>query len=134
MEAAIKIGRAIYFLIILLIILLTVSPPVNANTITFSGLNQTNKTLDVYDINAIAPGNESGFVSTINNTDVFYFEPGDSYNFQISTKKNTTFLSDPLSFGAFVFSSKGEALVYFGVLLFLGAALCCGLFIMGRRR
>jgi len=112
-------------------LLLALSAQASANSIQFSGLNQVNKSIDIYDINAIAAGGD-GYVDTINSSELFYFTPGNSYNFEIRAENNTTFLSNPLSFGDFVFGDKGIIILYFIFLVFLLALFCGGAFLMFR--
>ncbi len=102
-----------------------------ANSIQFTGLQQVNKTIDVYDLTDIADGGDQAPVTTINNSDKFYYTPGHTYNFQIKSQNTTTFLSGPMEFANFFIGDETRLLAIgtflilciFTVLLVGGAAI-----------
>lgn len=94
---------------IIIIGLIMMAGLAQANNVQFSGLGQVNKTVQVYDINQIAPDND-GKVGTINSSDNFYYQPGDSYTFEITAPSNKTFLSDSNNFLGFYMGDETRSI------------------------
>ncbi len=124
--AAPRTGRILFFILITLIILIV---PVWANSIQFSGLEKVNKTIEIQDINQVASGG-NGYVSTINNSELFYFTPGDSYVFIVKPQNNTTILNNATTLSTFIFSTQGEALLILVASIFLLFMFCGGAVIL----
>jgi outer membrane lipoprotein-sorting protein len=123
-------------MLIIIILIVLLSCTAQANSIRFSGLSQVNKSIDVYDINAIASGSD-GFNTTINTTEAFTFTPGNSYNFIIKSPNNTTLFSNAPSFMNFFFQDERRtiAILTFIILGFFGFIILFGAFIaMSSRR
>jgi hypothetical protein len=104
-------------LILALLILNCLVLPVSANSIKFSGLGQVNKTINVFDLNEIASGESDGYKQSINNSDLFYYTPGHSYNFQINPLNTTTYLSDAPTFMNFFFEDEKRLLAIISLIV-----------------
>lgn len=122
-------------LILILIILVFLAMPATANSIRFTGLDQVNKSISVYDYNVISSGGPGSPIASLNSDDTYFFKPGDSYNFEVAPSQNGSIMTNATGFENFVLSTRGMAIItvaFLLILLFLAGGGFLVLMLKGR--
>jgi hypothetical protein len=125
-NAASQWGRITLFSLFFLILFACLATPCLANSLEFSGLGKTNKTIEVYQI----VDGQVSFVQTINSSEKIYTVPGSSYIMVIKPVNNTTFMSTPTGFVTFL-TDNGYAILAF-LFFILALVVIASIFLIGR--